>query len=122
VEVLEDNKIYSYGTSARLEEYFKLKLNKKKLKCAFFGDQYVGDVYGPTVNKNWHSFAIVEEMAYLMDKSQLHFDPELPTENEIWGDYFFDEQGEKQNYYLQKACEYATFAFPFLYMLKHAVD
>ena len=47
VKELEDGKTYSYGNNKLLEAHFEKKLGKKNLKCAFFGDQYIGDVYAP---------------------------------------------------------------------------
>jgi hypothetical protein len=42
-------------------------LAKDRVKIAFFGDNYLSDVYAATKNENWDGFPIIEEINFYDD-------------------------------------------------------
>ncbi len=62
--MLAPGEIYTEGNSKTLTRYFQRLLNTEaEVRVAFFGDQYITDVYASSTNPGWDGFAVVEELA-----------------------------------------------------------
>ncbi len=111
--------IYTEGNSELLTQYFKRIMQiEGELRVAFFGDQYITDVYACASNPGWDGFAIVEELAQYDTSLHYGIDPKLIKNDKYWGEktYFVEnEDGERlRSYFISKLEGTSRYMLPFI--------
>ena len=122
---LQVGALYTEGNSKLLEKFFKRVLGKSELKFAFFGDQYITDVYSSSTNEDWDGFAVVEELMMFDNSFGDGVDPQLVKNDLYWGkdSYFVDqvEEGKrpKRSYFISQVEECARYLLPLMKNIRH---
>ncbi|CDW90182.1 UNKNOWN [Stylonychia lemnae] len=116
---LKQGTTYTQGNSRILTEYFKRVLQKEDIRVAFFGDQYISDVYSSSLNENWDAFAVVEEMNHYDDRYCEGVSPLLMKYEQYWGESYFIEKSLdgkriKKNYFISQVEDCARYMLPLM--------
>ena len=97
--------------------------SKEDVRIAYFGDNYISDVYSSNLMTNWHGFPIIEEMTHHDSDYAEGRDPKLVKCNKYWGDDYFgemiDENTYKKNYFVHMAEQCSRYALPLLKNIRH---
>ena len=120
---LKEGENYIFGNSKTLTGFFKRITHKEQVRVAFFGDQYITDVYSSSLHPNWDGIAVVEELLLYDDSYAEGVDPEMIPLSPLWGgDYFLDkdEAGNiKRNYFIAQLEDCARYMLPLVKNIKH---